>query len=240
MNDIHKFLEWVRHGHTFFKQLSANPSEVIAATVAQKFSTPTVPNSSLPRDTIKVFDVSGSMGSSDYPPTRLDGGILAAIEYINARVEQCPDDRIAVVSFNDAAQLVLPPTPITHRDTIIRAIRRLTAAGGTDIAEGLRAAIDIFDNEPESNHLRHVNLLTDGQGGKPLKIASKLKEQYDAVIDVVGIGGSPCDVNEFLLRKLATTDPDGFCHYRYIKDPETLSEHYRQLAKGITWRGRER
>lgn len=236
MNDVHKFLEQVTHRHGFFKWLSASPFEAVA-TSTQKSSPPTVPSRPLPRDTIKVFDVSGSMGSPDYPPTRLDGGIHAAIEYVDARVEQCPDDRIAVISFNDTAHVVLPLTPISHRETIFRAIRCLTAGGGTDIAEGLRVVVELFDNEPQSDRQRHVNLLTDGQGGKPLRIASRLKEKYGVVIDVVRIGGSTSDVNESLIRKVATTDPDGFCHYHYIKDTETLSEHYRQLAKSFVWRG---
>jgi len=53
----------------------------------------------------------------------------------------------------------------------------------------------------------------------------------------VGIGGTPDAVNEALLRQVATTDPGGFCHYRFVKDPETLSEHYTQLAKGLVWNG---
>ena len=229
---------WAKHASSFFKQLSESTSETDTTPSGQKSSLRTASIFSVPRDTIQVLDVSGSMGSPDYPPTRLDGGIQAATEYATARMKQSQNDRIAVVSFNDAAQVVLPLTPIADRKTIIMAIRRLTAGGGTDIAVGLWAAAGIFANEPQSNRQRHIIVLTDGQGGRPLKIANKLKKEYCVVIDVVGIGGSPGDVNESLLRKLATTDSDGFCHYRYIKDPQTLSEHYRQLAKGIVWRGR--
>ena len=68
-------------------------------------------------------------------------------------------------------------------------------------------------------------------------MAVMLKQRLDAVIDVVGIGGSPSVVNEALLRQVATTDPDGFCHYRFIKDAQALSKHYTQLAQGLIWRG---
>lgn len=240
MNRLFGLSRWARNARGFFKQLSQATSETDTALIGRKPFLRTASIFGMSRDTVQVFDVSGSMGSPDYPPTRLDGGIQAGIEYTTARLEQSPSDRIALVSFNNTGQVILPLTPITKSEIIIRAIRRLTAGGGTDIAEGLQAAADIFDKEPQSNRQKHIIVLTDGQGGRPLKISSRLKQEYGAVIDVVGIGGSPSDVNESLLRKLATTDPDGFCHYRYIKDPETLSEHYRQLAKSIVWRGREK
>lgn len=237
MNDVQEFLEWVRHGHGVFKRLWAGAYKAGVAIAVRQSPSLALAGRSGPRDTAIVVDVSGSMESRDYPPTRLDGGILAAAEYVEARAEQCPGDRVAVISFNDAAQVVLPLTSITKKETIIRAIRRLSAGGGTDIAKGLRAAAGIFGGQQPSNRQRHVILLTDGQGGNPIRIAGRSKRGYGVVIDVVGIGGSPSEVNESLLRKVATTDPDGFCHYRYIRDPETLSEHYRQLAKSIVWRG---
>jgi len=219
------------------QRLSAGTSTAGAALAVRQSLPPTVPDRSGPRDTAVVVDVSASMGTCDYPPTRLDGGIHAGIAYNDTRAKECPGDRIAVISFSSVSRLVVPLTPVTDRKTILRAFRRLTADGGTDLAEGLRAAVDLFEHEPPSGRRRHVILLTDGQGGKPLKMATRLKNELGVVIDVVGIGGSPSVVNEALLRKVATTDPDGFCHYRFIKDPETLSEHYTALAKGLLWHG---
>lgn len=190
-----------------------------------------------PHDTVITQDVSGSMGTADYPPTRLAGGITAIIEYINARAKESPKDRMAVVTFTDRAKILLPLTAITDKKDIIEVVSQLTSGGGTDIAEGLQAAMQIFDQEPAVDRQRRLVLLTDGHGGRPVKIATELKQRYRAVIDVVGIGGTPKAVNESLLRKVATTDPDGFNHYRFVRDPETLREHYRQLATGLIWRG---
>ena len=234
MNGIIKFFVSIkRAADSFFEWLSAGTSGVDASIVAQKPSLSADSDRCIPRDTVNVLDVSGSMGGFDYPPTRLDGGIKASIEYVDVRIEQSPNDRVAVVSFNSTARIVLSLTPITSKEKIISAIRNLTAGGGTDIAEGLKAAAEIFEAEPQSNRQRHIIVLTDGHGGRPLKIAGKLKTEYGAVINVVGIAASCGDVNESLLRKVATTDPDGFCHYRFIKDAEALSQHYRQLATGI-------
>lgn len=189
-------------------------------------------------DTVIVEDVSGSMGTSDYPPSRLDGGIQADIAYATTCAKERPGDRIAIVSFSERARVVLRLTPVTNRRTIQKAFRHLAIDGGTDLAQGLKAAARLFEKQPRTERRRDVILLTDGQGGNPLQIAARLKEKLGVVIDVVGIGGSHRAVNERLLRKVATTDADGRCHYRFIKDPEALSEHYRQLAQGLVWRGK--
>ena len=187
------------------------------------------------RDTIIVQDVSGSTGSDDYYPTRLSGGIEASVEYISIRAQQCLKDRIAIVAFDDTAWVVIGLSPVSQKDRLIEAVRGLNVCGGTDIAEGLRKAADIFSKHQDSSNKRHIILLTDGHGGHPVKIANKLKDEYRAVIDVVGIGGSHEAVNESLLRKVATTDPDGFNRYRFIKDSTALKEHYKHLATGLIW-----
>ena len=188
-----------------------------------------------PVDTVIVVDISGSMGDADYHPTRLDGGIEASVEYVNTRAGKHPKDRIAVVSFSDNGSVVLGLTDISKRDRIISAIKSLMIEGGTNITTGLQKAIDIYRKDQESGRLRRVILLTDGQGGHPVSTAEKLKQQYNTLIDVIGIGGSRKAVNEKLLQKVATTDPDGFKHYYFIKNSKTLREHYRKLATGLVW-----
>jgi uncharacterized protein YegL len=225
-----------RAANDFLQRLSAGPPKTIALAARQSLPA-TIPDRSGPRDTAAVLDISGSMGISDYLPTRLGGGIDATLMYTDTREEMRLGDRIAVVSFNHDAQVVLPLTAVANKKVISRALHRLKAGGGTDLAEGLRATVSLFTNGRPVGRCRHVILLTDGQGGEPLETAVMLKERFGAVIDVVGIGGSPEVVNEALLRQVATTDPDGFCHYRFIKDAETLVEHYTQLAQSLIWRG---
>ena len=193
-----------------------------------------------PRDTVIIQDVSGSMGLCDYRPTRLAGGVQAATVHVKTCAQKRPDDRVAIVSFHTSARHVLPLTPVTHKKVILDALAGLSADGGTNLATGLEAVVEIFENEPVSNRSRHTILQTDGQGGEPLAVAAELKEGLGVVIDVVGIGGSPREVNEALLRQVATTEPDGSSHYRFVKDPQTLCEHYRRLATGLIWTGEER
>jgi Ca-activated chloride channel family protein len=238
MNELLELIDSAtRAGAGLLRRLSAGAFRTDTAITVRQPPSPSVTDDNAPRDTAIVIDVSGSMGACDYPPSRLDGGIQAGMTYAHARAMTHPGDRIAVISFSDEAQVVLPLTPVTKRRTIQTALRKLTIEGGTDLAKGLEAAARLFEDEGSTGRRRHVVMLTDGRGGEPLKQAAKLKNKLGAVIDVVGIGGTPDAVNEALLRQVATTDPGGFCHYRFVKDPETLSEHYTQLAKGLVWNG---
>jgi Ca-activated chloride channel family protein len=198
------------------------------------------PSGIVPRDMVIVNDRSISMRSQDYPPSRLAGGVTASITCINTRSRLCRQDRVALIAFNDAAEILMPLTAITERARLVRVLGKLSARGGTDIASGLKAAIGLFRQTPAQGRQRHVIVLTDGHGGKPVAKANHLKQQYNAVIDVVGIGGAPADVNEALLRRVATTEPNGFNHYRFIKDSPTLEKHYQRLATGLIWRGKDK
>jgi len=219
------------------EQFGANMLEHKDQTPAEKQDVQNVWSIDCPRDTIIVVDVSGSMGDTDYHPTRLAGGIEAAVEYINIRAEQSPKDRIAIVAFDSSAWIVIDLSSITLKDRLIEAVRQLEIKGGTDIAEGLKKAYKIFKKHPDSTNKRHIILLTDGHGGHPVKTANKLKDEYSAILNVIGIGGICEDVDESLLRKVATTDPDGSNHYRFIKNSMSLKEHYKHLATGLIWHG---
>jgi len=194
-----------------------------------------------PRDTVILSDDSSSMMIRDYRPDRHMAGKNALQEYVAHRLKYSPEDRIALVSFASLAQIILPLTEITHTKQIIRGIKSLKAGGGTDIPAGLKVAQEILlAVEPESKHplrSRHVLLITDGHGGRPLSIARELKKQ-NTLIQAIGVG-APKAVDSKLLRKIVTTDANNFTHYWFIDSADGLLTLYRQLATGIIMRDQE-
>jgi Mg-chelatase subunit ChlD len=185
---------------------------------------------------IIIIDRSGSMIYDDYPPSRLQAAKEASIEYIKVLSGKKAKTDIAVISFGNDSKLVLPPTGINNLQDIINGISLIDINGTTNIAAGLKKAKELLAKYPAKKQ-KQIILLTDGYGNCPLKIPENIKRYYNTVIDVVGIGGSHKDVDEKLLRKIATTDSEGICHYRFIKDTQKLRQHYRQLADGIVWKG---
>lgn len=195
---------------------------------------------SVSNDTICIHDVSGSMTWKDCTPSRLGASKQATETFVRKRASISPDDRVALLTFNDMARVILPLTEIRNINQILFQVSLMLAAGGTDIAEGLKAACHLFRQDtlshPATNRYRRVLLLTDGRGGRPLKWAQQLKAE-GILVEVVGVGGDPSAVDEKLLRKVATTDSEGRVHYRFFRDTESLVSHYEDLATGIVFRG---
>jgi Ca-activated chloride channel family protein len=175
-----------------------------------------------------VLDVSGSMSETyDLRWSKLDAAKRAVITLLLERSRISPQDQLALVSFDDHAQVEFPlSTLATDKAQMIQAIQALQIRGGTDINAGLKEAGSLFDFC--YNAKRRIILLTDGQGGHPLRTAEGLKSQ-GVMIECIGIGQSPTCVDEALLRQVATTS-NGECHYRFITDQRTLIDHVTRLG----------
>lgn len=176
-----------------------------------------------------AIDVSGSMadGFSD-GTSKLHAAVRAGANLVIHKCRIDPLDEVGLLSFTDRSQLHCLPRPCgAHKNGIIQSLQRLTAGGGTDITQGLRTAGEAM-NWSGCGITRRVVLLTDGQGGEPLRTAESLKAK-GAVLDIIGVGASPEQVNERLLRAIASTVA-GELRYRFIKDQQALVTHYTALA----------
>ena len=83
--------------------------------------------------------------------------------------------------------------------------------------------------------LKRIIMLTDGEhntGSCPLKVASRLKNA-GVLIDCIGIGGSPRNVDEKLLKKIASRNSDGSIRYCFIGDKQQLLKKYESLSRHI-------
>jgi len=179
--------------------------------------------------TTLVIDRSGSMGEEfDQGENKMVAAARGAINLILNKARIDPDDEIALVAFNSRGRVLLPFQPLrTHKRAMIQALQSLSPDNGTDINKGLKEARNLFDWSRQ-DVVRRVVLLTDGHGGRPEKTAEALKEQ-GTVVDVIGVGDTPENVNERLLRQIASR-VGGQLRYRFIKDHQTLLAHYTRLA----------
>ena len=82
---------------------------------------------------------------------------------------------------------------------------------------------------------KRIILLTDGEhlgDDDPTNIATRLKKA-GVIIDCIGIGGSPGDVDEKLLKQIASRNPDGSIRYCFIGSQQKLLRKYQTLAHHI-------
>jgi Mg-chelatase subunit ChlD len=176
-----------------------------------------------------VIDTSGSMGEVfEGGITKLEAAIRAGANLILHKVRIDPLDEIGVVSFTDRAIVEFAPASCgSDKSDMIRSLQQLTPGGGTDLDAGLRAAETALP-WGRSDLTRRIVMLTDGNGGHPLRTATSLKSR-GVVLDVIGVGESPNDVDEKLLRALASVVA-GELRYRFIKNQAALVTRYTALA----------
>ncbi len=84
-----------------------------------------------------TIDVSGSMCSTDIPPSRIEAAEAAASDFIT---HQSASTQIGIVAFSGFAELVQAPTNDTAK--LLAALHSLTTGRRTGIGNGLLAAID--------------------------------------------------------------------------------------------------
>ncbi len=85
---------------------------------------------------ILAMDVSNSMNADDVKPTRIEAAKAAARAFIE---RQPPAVKVGVVAFGDGAVIVQAPTA-EHADAV-KAIDRLSVAGGTSLGLGLVSSL---------------------------------------------------------------------------------------------------
>ncbi len=102
-----------------------------------------------------LIDVSGSMQPADKLPL-----LKSAFKMLTEKLRA--GDYVSIVVYAGAAGLVLPPTPGNDKETIIRALDRLTAGGSTAGGAGLKLAYKTASEHFIEGGNNRIILATDG------------------------------------------------------------------------------
>lgn len=168
----------------------------------------------VPVDIAMVVDTSGSMGREG----KIEAARAAADELVAALH---PGDRFALVSFDDAARVVVPGAPFDGDVTRLhQVIQGLRDDGGTNLWAGL----ELGEQQLASTHpARKLLLVSDGQanvGETSPEAFARLSRAYASEgvsVSAIGLGR---DFNENLLESMADA---GGGSYRFVGDPEELT-----------------
>jgi Mg-chelatase subunit ChlD len=186
-----------------------------------------------------VIDASQSMSRRDWPPTRLEAALDAAVAYVDRLVDLGTDCILYLIVFSEHAYVITPPTAVTElknagldnlRTEWANACERF-GGRNTNIGDALfEAATLLLEHEGPAQ----VVLLTDGEhncGRDPRTVAPQLKRL--ATVVSVGIGGALPEVDETLLREISSRDAAGATLYRWIGERGRLVKHFEALAGRI-------
>jgi len=178
----------------------------------------------LPLNLGVVIDRSGSM----YDERRLEF-VVEAVKFLANNV--APEDKVAVIAFADKAQVILHPDQIHDANAVRRAlddIDLLEIGGGTQMALGMRAAIEEVKRNLAPNRLNRVLVLTDGQTYEEtacIELANQSRDQMS--FSAMGVG---VEYNEKLLMRIAQ---DSHGKYHFIGDPQEIPGIFEDELAGL-------
>ena len=115
------------------------------------------------------------------------------------------------------------------RRPLIRALSRLFYEPDQHVPGSIRETCT------NNGMTKRIIMLTDGEHNgfsNPEKVADRLKDS-GVIIDCIGIGGTPEDVDENLLKKIASRDRNGSIRYCFIGNKQSLLRKYETLAHHI-------
>jgi Ca-activated chloride channel homolog len=178
----------------------------------------------LPLNLGVALDRSGSM----YDERRLEF-VIEAVKFLADNV--APEDKVAVVAFADKAQVIVHPDEIHDRNVVRRALEDvdlLEIGGGTQMALGMRAAIDEVKRNFAPNRLNRVLVLTDGQTYEETACVDLANQNRDQLsFSAMGVG---VEFNEKLLMRISQ---DSHGKYHFIGDPHEIPGIFEDELTGL-------
>ena len=193
-------------------------------------SAPTLPPElqSRPRPPLNlalVIDRSGSMSGSKLSYARKAARFLAG--------ELTERDRLAIVTFDDEINVLVPSQPVRDPLLFISAINTIQAGGCTALFDGWLAGATQVAQQLDPTGLNRVLLLSDGQANEgltdPAAIASKVEGLTQRGISTSAFGlGSGFD--EDLMGAIAAAGDGTLAQ---IESPKQLADLYASELKGL-------
>jgi Ca-activated chloride channel family protein len=170
-----------------------------------------------------LIDVSGSMMSPDK---------LQLVQYaLSTLIDTLrPDDTIGIVVYAGREAVLLEPTSVANRGTLLAAIESLQAGGSTNGAGGIRAAYDLASQHMRRGGINRVILCTDGDFNVGLTddaLVEEVARQRARGITLTVLGFGTGNLNDRFMEQLADR---GNGNYAYI---DSRNEALRVLSRDL-------
>jgi Ca-activated chloride channel family protein len=171
-----------------------------------------------PMEMVFVLDCSGSMNGRPLDQAR------AAVTH--ALQKLTPRDTFQIIDFSNTASQ-LGPAPINATPENLRNglayLASLNGSGGTEMIEGLKAALDFPHDE---GRYRVVSFMTDGYIGNDADILHAIAQKTgDSRIFSFGVGQSP---NRYLMDRMALLGRGAVAYLSLNDDPVQIMEQFHE------------
>jgi Mg-chelatase subunit ChlD len=169
-------------------------------------------------DLFLVLDSSKSLRRTD-PKDYRTAGAVGLVQSLPKK----SDIQIGVVDFDWDAELLAPLT--ADRTVAVEALRRLDQNGSTDLADGIRTALEGFELRARADSSRVILLFADGKSdADEAREAMEEARRRGVAIHTLLLGSD--DGGEDLLREIAEETGGSFVP---VSDPATLPQAFLDL-----------
>jgi Ca-activated chloride channel homolog len=164
------------------------------------------------REVIFVIDNSGSMAGTSIMQAK--ASLLYGLEHLK------PADRFNVIRFDSTMDVLFPdtvPADSVHLEEAKLFVSALQADGGTEMVPPMKAALT-DERGPDSNYLRQVVFLTDGEIGNEQELFDTIAAMRGrSRLYMVGIGSAP---NTFLMTHASEIGRGTYTHIGSVEQVE--------------------
>ncbi|TMV45810.1 VWA domain-containing protein [Paenibacillus mesophilus] len=177
-----------------------------------------------PHNILVSIDVSESMAETD--PGRES---FRAAKQLVQNME--PDKRVAVMTFNDQANLLQPLTPVDNQAAKDAVTAKLDSfgrpTGGTNIGAALAKAMEQIEAAQAEARGSMVILISDGYSEVDLNSSLMPYTSKDIAVNTVGVNAQDRQGNELLKRIASRTGGT----YHSVEDVQNLSAVFEKIYK---------
>jgi Ca-activated chloride channel family protein len=173
-----------------------------------------------------VIDRSGSMNAPDKWPY-LQQSLRLFFESLDA------EDMVAVIGYDDDAEVVLTSQRAGHGTWIAQTIRRLRPGGATNLHAGLMLGFQEVDRHFDIRRNNRVILLTDGIANRGVTDPERIAQDALAYnergiyLSTIGLG---LEFNDELLSRLAR---QGKGAYHFVDSAQEMDKVFRREVAGL-------
>lgn len=146
-----------------------------------------------------------------------------------------PNDVLSIVTFEDSADVLMPPQRVTSKHPIKEGIQRLQAGNTTNLHDGMSLGAQLLASAYEPGRATRMVVLTDGEPTAGIKEFAALVAHAGSIRErgisctLLGFGA---EYNEELLATMAMRSGG---NYYYIPQPQLIPEVFRaELEKLMT------
>ncbi len=191
---------------------------------------PGMSNVRLPLNYTLLLDRSGSMAGEKLR------NVKEAVKNIIDQLD--PADVVSIVTFETDHQVLVPSQPVTNKMDIKRKVDRITDGGGTNMAGGLREALNQVSQFNDPSRISRVMLLTDGEATDNEDDSRQLADWAgQSQIPIFGLGFGDKWNENFIIdltdRALQAPPGSNAGNAYYIQDPGQVAGIFQQVFQSM-------